>query len=421
MPISNYPRLGHALAPVALKAILDVPIPKSFLKGTKSKMARLSDLDASAWDVFSPGICKQLSRLIVVAVRTNMGQSHLLNIMLGTTLPSFPPVEKLEDLDIEQRTYNCLSNMQYQGWLAGPNDLSNKTIRDVLELEHFGAKSIVDLLTSLEAAASAPPRAIGGAKSKSALGEALFATRIRSFHMLRFPTLPANTKLCDLDLAVRTFDCLAKQGFEDRLEDLANLTLGEVLNIPGFGMMCLVDYLDSVEKFPNKKEHVDLPHEVPVVHLYLEDELRDLVWKSFRKRDNASSKRNIDVVLARFGWDGNGAKETYRELGKRFDLTKQRLSQICKNLVGRLKNRPSMPPLVAASFECICRNLPCDKKSAEKRLQTEGLTRTRFQVEGLIEFCDVMGYRTPFYIKDIGGCPTLVPGAKAQSKEFAAT
>ncbi len=414
MPISNYPRPGHALAPVTLKAMLDVPIPKSFLKGVKTKMARLSDLDTSAWDTFSPGICKQLGHLIVVTVRASTYSSKLLKILLRTTLPSFPPVEKLEDLEIEQRTYNCLSDMQYRGLLAGPNDLCNKTVRDVLDLEHFGAKSIVDLITSLEALTSAPPRIVEGAKSESALGEAMFATRIRSFHTLRFPTLPAGTKLRDLDLAARTFHCLAKQGFEDRFEDLANRTLGEVLNFPGFGMICLIDYLDRVEKFPTRKEYRDHPHEAPVAHAYLEDELRDLVRRSFRMRNNASSARNIEVVLARYGWDGNGAKETYRELGKRFALTKQRLSQICKNLVERLKYYPSMPPLVAASLECIDRNLPCDKKSAEKRLQTEGLTRTRFQVEGLIEFCDAMGYRSPFYIKDIDGCPTLVPSTKAQ-------
>ncbi len=415
MPISNYPRPGHALAPVALKAMLDAPIPKSILKGEKTKMARLSDLDASAWDTFSADTCEQLGQLIVAEVRVGMSHAKLLQIVMRTALPSFPPIEKLEDLEIEQRTYNCLSDMQYRGLLAGPNDLGNKTIRDVLELEHFGAKSIVDLLTSLEASARVSPRSIEEAKAKSAVGEAMFATRIRSFHTLRFPTLPAGTKLRDLHLEARTFQCLAKRGFEDRFEDLANLTLGEVLNIPGFGMLCLVDYLDSVEKYPNNKVNRDYPHDVPVAHSYLEDELRDLVRRNFRKRDNARSERNVEVVLARYGWDGKGAKETYRELSERFELTKQRLSQICKNLEARLKYRPSMPPLVAASLECIVRILPCNKKSAEKRLQTERLTRTRFQVEGLIEFCDVMGYRSPFYIRDIEGCPTLIPATIART------
>src|SRR2546425_61269 len=64
-----------------------------------------------------------------------------------------PPPEglALEDLHLDQRTYNCLRRLLLEGQLAKVADLGQKTIGDLLSIEGFGAKCLVDLLTSLEA------------------------------------------------------------------------------------------------------------------------------------------------------------------------------------------------------------------------------------------------------------------------------
>jgi hypothetical protein len=65
-------------------------------------------------------------------------------------LPAPPFGAKLDDLELEVRTYNCLKNQ----WPECTRDLQRlgyKTIGQAIKLNNFGIKSLVDLLCSLEA------------------------------------------------------------------------------------------------------------------------------------------------------------------------------------------------------------------------------------------------------------------------------
>src|SRR5262249_52424227 len=152
----------------------------------------------------------------------------------------------------------------------------------------------------------------------------LAAVFVGRFRDLRLPSLPVGTRLLDLQLSRRTYNCLLKRGFDKRIAELSGLTLGETLAIPGFGMQCLVDYLDAVNRFRlgekdrrSKVKEAAGAYAELAFHQHLEDELRDLVQRSFGKKIPELTARNADIVLVYYGCDGNGG-ETLQEVGDNF-------------------------------------------------------------------------------------------------------
>jgi Bacterial RNA polymerase, alpha chain C terminal domain len=291
--------------------------------------------------------------------------------------------------------------------------MGRKTIRQILALESFGAKSLIDLLTSLEGAGHA--LGLQGAKPTEleepiTLNEStLAAVFVGRFRNLRLPSLPKGTKLTDLSLSSRTYNCLRKHGFATRISALSSITLGDAMKIPGFGMQCLVDYLDAVERFnrnekvPSEKFHEPFSLYAELeLHQYLEDELRDLVQRSTGKRGTTLKSRNLEIILTHYGFDGRGGA-TLQELGDKFAISKQRALQICNKVGKRIKELRSRPPRLAAVLEMISRNIPCETEKVEKLLQTEGLTRNTFKLEGLLSICKLLGHSSPFKIEDVEG------------------
>src|SRR6266446_5134734 len=71
------------------------------------------------------------------------------------------------------------------------------------------------------------------------------------------PKLPDRVTGDDLLLEPRTRNCLIKQRLLDSPQNLANLTIGELLEIPAFGKKCLVDLLTSLESIADRNTAAD--------------------------------------------------------------------------------------------------------------------------------------------------------------------
>lgn len=72
-------------------------------------------------------------------------------------------------------------------------------------------------------------------------------SRSREVLNLRLPTPPKGISLKTLALETRTYLLLRRWGFEDILKRGKGITIGELLDIHGFGVSCLVDLLTSLE------------------------------------------------------------------------------------------------------------------------------------------------------------------------------
>ena len=150
MGISRYPRPGHRIAPLALREILDAPLPDQLPgRSRPAYIHKLSDLDETAWSHFDPEVCRQLGEAVVRAVQRRFNSAP--RSLRTRRLPRLLDGVELQELELEQRTYNALK--REQPWLAFA-----KGIEQVAGLRGVGARALVDLLTSLESTLSPEER-----------------------------------------------------------------------------------------------------------------------------------------------------------------------------------------------------------------------------------------------------------------------
>ncbi len=150
MGISRYPRPGHRIAPLALREILDAPLPHHLpAHSCPSHMRKLSDLDETTWSHFAPEVCRQLGAAVVSAVQRRLNSAP--RSLRNRRLPRLLKEVELQTLELERRTYYALIRQQEQ-------IPSAQTVGQVAGLWWIGARALVDLLTSIEATLSPEER-----------------------------------------------------------------------------------------------------------------------------------------------------------------------------------------------------------------------------------------------------------------------
>ena len=250
MPISRYPRRGHPIAPSMLSPLLRCK--------AKKVGVCLADLDANSWDRFGESMCQALGRTVVQRLSS---QASEIVARFGSRRVA-PPGSSLKrcQLELEVRTYNCLGNIDVDEREDG---IASLTIRDVLSIHAFGVKSLVDLLTSVEAALRAQHAQHGKPDPSGDSARPFHSGRLpegtcdllrrsgfipTSLADTKIPSLPRGTKLQDLKLRVRTENALAKAGFQRNLNAIGELTLRHAIEIPAFGTESLCDLLEAIER-----------------------------------------------------------------------------------------------------------------------------------------------------------------------------
>lgn len=247
MTNSRYPRQGHPLVPFMLRDLY----PET-----------LADLDETAWQQFSPEECQGFAERVIEHARASLAA---IREQAGAKFLPAPPLGlELDDLDVEVRTYRCLEHLGLNRCLQ---NLQSFTVNDLLAVKNFGAKSLIDLLTSLEfeqlQSSRGMTRCPGATRvvtpddsllSKDdiqiireccASGERL-PVKLRK---RRLPNLPGGFELTRLDLKNRTFNCLEKAGYVVDPQRLGSESLASLLALPAFGRDSLLDLLTSLEPY----------------------------------------------------------------------------------------------------------------------------------------------------------------------------
>ena len=258
MRISRYPRPGHRISPYTLSDILDVSIPSSLQIAVLSKDIKLCDLDETIWKQFNAETCEQLSEAVVEQVRVIL--PTLPSNLRARHLPLLSEYIELEFLELEVRTYNCLF---HAGFKENPHYFNEYTIGELIKLRGFGARCLVDLLTSLESMggggeqnARLPSKAEINLEVTPETLQILLKrhangikTIPQSIYEQTFPKLPDGMKLNDLDLKLRTFNCLKYAGYSNKLQNLTGKPISQLFKIRGFGSDCLIDLLAALQPF----------------------------------------------------------------------------------------------------------------------------------------------------------------------------
>ena len=291
----------------------------------------------------------------------------------------------------------------------------------------------------------------------------------KAFHQRRFPRPPEGLKLSDLRLEHRTHLCLAREGFEETPQTLADHAIGEILAMRAFGPRCLVDLLSALETLLAAKSRLcgeltaearrlaELPeaalahsndprfsrlmHEVDVEATsvkeladrliarsqdppdprYVTDRLRQLheriaamPGKTMEEEliqvfASTSHERNQEVVIGYYGWK-DGQPHTLAQIGKRYGMTRERTRQICAKLVKRDNPRATPAPVTDRTLDFLKQRLPRLAAVLEEEMVRAGLTKVGLRLENVHRAAKLLGRPVPFAVVRVGtGALAIAP------------
>lgn len=242
--MSRFPYPGYPIAPRLLRPILSIGLPRAFSR-LVGRFDLLADLDETVWSYVDQSVADMLGNLVI----TRAGQMRSVPFWRLTYFPKLTQGLQLDDIQIERPTYECLKTRLREGLPS----LSRYTLNFVIsEIPGFGIRPLIDLLTAVHfhtADNSAADEA----------GERLDLTQLKriirtpnawhSFSGKYFPLIPKTTSLEELQLSVRTQNCicgLLKESVISDLADLSRLTLGQVMERSNFGLKSLVELLKEI-------------------------------------------------------------------------------------------------------------------------------------------------------------------------------
>jgi len=189
-----------------------------------------------------------------------------------------------------------------------------------------------------------------------------------------------------------------KKSFEEVEASLAVLGLSLGMKIKGWPPRNLLEFSQKYKQKileKDKEEAIKFRKSIKVEINYLEDELF-YIFISFARTD-----RDKLIVAKFYGWDGSG-KHTLEEIGKSYNLTRERVRQIISKFIRTFrlykKRRVGYLPVIDSVLKCISDNLPNLAENIENKLVKKNLTKTPFKLDGILTALDLLKRPIPFSI-----------------------
>ena len=366
----RYPRLGHRLAPQTLKEVLLERIPSSLTRGTRFSRARLCDLDETAWRHLTPVRISRLAGLIL----SHAGAAAYTRIILDRRLPNPPPGMRLDELRLENRTYGCLHRAGYD---RHPEGLGGLTVGQLLAIQGFGAKCLVDLLTSLENRVSRE-----GRLDKRLTAAARALANMPEAQGIQFTDPRLGGLLRAMDTESNTVAEFARQVLQRRLDPPAPLRLREQIG----------ELRDGIRQFSN---------------LPLEEELVQVFAPACQARDR-------QILAAYYGWDGRGGR-TLEELGRRHGLSRERIRQICARAIKQDRGTAVFAPVLDRALALLAKRLPKALDDLQAEFDAAGLSASRMPVESVQQAAGLLSRCPEFVIITVAQSCLAVHPKQAQT------
>jgi hypothetical protein len=360
---SSYPRKGEKLAPYYLRDILKVKVSDYMRISKLKRELRFCDLDQFTWINYSEQTCIKMANALVKYFSERL--HSLPEDLYRTKLPQIPDGVPISRLLLGKRTFSILNR---NGFICSSRILNNLRLRDIIDIKEFGAKSILDLLVSIET--------------------------LREY---------ADTKMRIIRFKF-TQACESKDSSEEEYEiDIED---------PRFG------YLVKLEAARNKRQSGDRLSETILGgskelkqmvsesgKLNLREELMDVLFAVVR------NKRKSEVFARRYGWDGEGGI-SLEEAGSEFRVTRERTRQICNEVLRLLEPQETSRPFAPTLDRClqiVRDSVPLSIESLHAKLHTEGLVQKRFKLAGIVSASKHLGRGSPMRISIIGGTHYALP------------
>lgn len=364
----HYPRPGFRLAPESLREILSEPVPEDLVSGTTFEGKRLFELSEEVWDCLSGESIRRLSELIVSRVNMS-GYNRLIQ---ERPIPKPPKGVRLEDLRLENRTYNCLRR---EGFAHNPDELGQRTVGRLLSIKAFGAKCLVDLLTCLETLAARE-----GKLDEKLLHEAQALAAIPDAAAIDFNDPRLGPLLRATDSQANTVAELVRHVLERRVET--------------------PDPLRLYEQIAEVRRRIEQLSTLP-----LEEELIQIFSPT-------ASGRDRQIVAEYYGWDGSG-RHTLEQLGQKYELSRERIRQVCIRAVKRSRRTQVYSPVLDRVLAFITDRLPASTDKLLDELQAAGLSHRRLSLDAVREAAQFLGREPGFALVAVGDGQLAVPPVSA--------
>lgn len=221
---------------------------------------RLRSVNEESWRALNLVERRRIAQSIIESIRKALPR---IRKQVGDQYLPLPPAGiTLDDLELEVRTLNCLNGL---GFSEDPQLISCIRLKELLATRNFGVRSLVDLLTALDAVGSErspqrfknkiePPGTESQTLREQDVERIKECVRIRSsiasdLRKRCLPNLPASVKINRSELKSRTYNCLKHGGFIRDPHKLSGQTIGSMLGLKAFGKDSLIDLLDWIEPF----------------------------------------------------------------------------------------------------------------------------------------------------------------------------
>ena len=355
---SRWPRPGYRVVPQTLREILDEPIPSHHIASPAVRGLKLCDLNEDVWKRLSSDEVSVLTKIIVARVSVS-GHNR---VVRQRRLPKLPKGTRLEDLMLENRTYNCLRQEKFH---QRPQDLSRRTVGEMLSIKAFGAKCLVDLLTSMETVAARE----GNLDEKlTAQAEAL--GKIPEARDVHF----SDARLGPVLQAVETDAATVGEFVERVLRRRAD---------PG-------DPARFLGQLRRLRDGIEA-----ATRLTLEEELIQII-------PPADCDRDRRIVAEYYGWAGGG-KHTLEQLGKKFGLSRERIRQVCVRAIKRHRGTEVFAPVLDRTLAFIAPRLPAVAEELDAELISAGLSTCGLPLETVQEAAEFLSRDAGFVVVKVDG------------------
>jgi Sigma-70, region 4/Bacterial RNA polymerase, alpha chain C terminal domain len=296
-------------------------------------------------------------------------------------------------MQLDVRTYNCLTELIRGDVISKPSDLSRLTLRQMMRTKNFGRKSLGNLLCSIEylvgtqpVTTAVPEResprlfCAGLTRAAEKLVQSRVASRIRCSD-------PRTSSLCGelLYAANSSFDY-------PPLDSRASLQQVALRLAASAWNPCTASQLVNAIQLLRLRL-------AELIRMKLETEWRSLAAAHLKDR-------NLEIVLALWGWSGESPR-TLQSVGDTFGLTRERVRQIVSKFEKVYNRRKAFLPSLERVLRFIARRVPVVADDIEKELHARGLTLSRFRVESIVECAKRFGQPVPFALDESGGARVI--------------
>jgi hypothetical protein len=319
---------------------------------------------------------------------------------------------KIDDLDLPVRALNFLKteNINYVG------ELVQYTEKDILGFSNSGRKSLQDIKYAL----SQINLTLGiKLEQESDLDQNVIkVSKNKIKHKLNDDQIKILiTEIRNTNLSQRSINGLINIGCF-YVADILKVEISDLKKMPNLGVTSIkeielfiqgmnLEFYDELTPwdeqiiqecnlyFNNKKKNDYLNIKSYQNEKFLEEEILrvlSLTVNASTRKDAVAKNKSLEILINRFGLDGSPPK-TLEIIGQKFNVTRERIRQIIKSSLRKLKKINPPTPILNKVFSIVLDLQPLSEIELNKILKEKNITKQDWDFRGLKDFYENFGIK----------------------------